>query len=147
MDYNYEYVEFLINEHLVVSEENAENERGQIMGIFDWAVSQDAVVGLDVADIVDMIEGCKEIYWSNCNSKEVADENVMGKTLIERAGVAVEECGKVFLNYRGDVSLVQVNDVAESVSGTLKDNVDIYLAASTDWDMEEEYDVTALFIV
>ena len=63
MDYNYEYVEFLINEHLVVSEENAENERGQIMGIFDWAVSQDAIVGLDVADIVDMIEGCKEIYW------------------------------------------------------------------------------------
>ena len=55
MNYNYEYVEFLINEHLVVSEENAENERGQIMGIFDWAVSQDAVVGVDVADIVDMV--------------------------------------------------------------------------------------------
>ncbi|MBR2045208.1 MAG: hypothetical protein IJ958_03635, partial [Agathobacter sp.] len=68
MDYNYEYVEFLINEHLVVSEENAENERGQIMGVLDWAVSENAIVGVDMTDIIDMLEGCKEVYWSKCNS-------------------------------------------------------------------------------
>ena len=131
----------------MVSEENAENERGQIMGVLDWAVSENAIVGVDMTDIIDMLEGCKEVYWSKCNSKEVAGEDAMGKTLVERSGVDVAECGKVFLNYKGNLSLVQVNDVAQAISDTTKEDVDIFLAANIDWDMEEEYDVTALFIV
>ena len=102
---------------------------------------------LDLADIVDGLQDCKEIYWAKCNSNEAEDEKSLAKELIERAGVMAEECNKVFLNYNGDFSLIQINDVTESVSEIINDDADIYLSASVDWEMEDAYDVVALFVV
>lgn len=146
-DYSYEYVEFLIDVHLVEKKENMEFARREVMKGLDWALSEQAMVGMDLADITDGLEGCKEIYWAKCNSKEVMDETAMGKALIERAGVEAKECGKIILSYNGDFTLVQMNDVAESVSGEVKEDADIFFAGNIDWDMEDSFDVIALFVV
>ena len=123
------------------------NNEAVITGIGDYLwENPDILIGLDISDVLDLFRNYSElnigIVTANCSSD--ATETI--DALIASTQADISGCNKVYLYIKGDVSLMDVNDVAQALENRLGDEVEILFTATYDANKADEYDVLAFFI-
>ena len=131
--------------HLVDKNKDVHMLRVQMIDGIAAAVSGKTLIGFDLMDLLKVLQDYETMFIGVINSKEASKSNEKVERLVTRAGGDVSKCSSAYLYLEGDISLIEVNDMALSLSETLKEDTYIAFTASYNDALPDEYNVMALF--
>lgn len=105
----------------------------------------ETLIDIDITDILDIVQGANDIYISVVNSKEVSKLEEIHKKLIMKAGVDMSRCSRAYLYVEGDVSLMEINEIATSLDKAMGNDKYIAFTAVYNSSVENEYNAVVLF--
>lgn len=112
----------------------------------DTVESGNVLIGLDITDLEELFENYKELHIGMVNSNDTSNSAELVEELIKSTKADVSVCNSVYLYLKGDISLMDVNDVVTSLEVKLGDKVDIVFTATYADVPVDEYQVMAVFI-
>ena len=118
----------------------------QIVDAIMAAENEDILIGLDISDVLNLFRDYTDLHIGMINAGNNTDATKTIDALIASTQADVSGCNKVYLYIKGDVSLMDVNDVAQALENRLGDEVEILFTATYDANKADEYDVLAFFI-
>lgn len=120
--------------------------RNQIIdGILAPLVS-DKLIDIDLEDILNVFRGAEDTSISLVNSKEISSLEAVSEKLIAKADVDISECSKAYLYIEGDVSLMEINEIATSLAATIGEDKYIAFTAVYNPSTENQYNVMTMFV-
>lgn len=132
--------------HLVHDSRNLIEIKQLLKDSIKMVESGNVLIGLDITDLEELFKDYKELHIGMVNSKDAFNSVELVEKLITSTKVDVSGCSSVYLYLEGDISLMDVNDVATSLEEKLGENVDIVFTATYGEMTPDEYNVIALFL-
>lgn len=132
--------------HLVNENRDIDTIRQLINDSIHTVESGNVLIGLDITDLEELFKDNKELYIGMVNSNDASDPVELVEELIKSTTADVSGCSSVYLYLEGDLSLMDVNDVATALDATLGEEVDIVFTATYNEMTLNEYDVMAVFL-
>lgn len=132
--------------HLVHDSRNLIEIRQLLKDSIKMVELGNVLIGLDITDLEELFKDYKELHIGMVNSKDALNSVELVEELITSTKVDVSGCSSVYLYLEGDISLMDVNDVATSLEEKLGENVDIVFTATYSEMTPDEYNVIALFL-
>lgn len=132
--------------HLVHDSRNLIEIRQLLKDSIKMVELGNVLIGLDITDLEELFKDYKELHIGMVYSKDVSNSVELVEELITSTKADVFGCSSVYLYLQGDISLMDVNDVATSLEEKLGENVDIVFTATYSEMTPDEYNVIALFL-
>lgn len=132
--------------HLVNENRDIDTIRQLINDSIHTVESGNVLIGLDITDLEELFKDNKELYIGMVNSNDASDPVELVEELIKSTTADVSGCSSVYLYLEGDLSLMDVNDVATALDATLGEEVDVVFTATYNEMTLNEYDVMAVFL-
>lgn len=121
-------------------------KKQQIIDAVMATENEDILIGLDISEVLDLFREYKELYIGMVNTRSTTEASQTIDALISSTQTDVTGCSKVYLYIKGDVSLIEVNDVAQTLEYRIGEEAEILFTATYDKSREREYEVIALFL-
>lgn len=132
-------------EHLLNSENNIENIRTQIIdGIV--APYLGSLIGIDIVDIVNLINSCDTLKIGLADSKGALDIQKLISNVILSSGVDILKCKSIYMSICGDIGIIEGNEIVENMEEVVGEDNYIVWSVIYDGKVENEYYVMALFM-
>lgn len=132
--------------HLVCEKRDINIVRQLLDNSFEMVEAGNVLIGLDILELEKLFRDNKELYIGMVNSKDASNSARLVEELIESTNVDVTNCNSVYLYLEGDLSLVDVNEVATALQEQLGEAVNIVFTATYNETIPDEYEVMALFL-
>lgn len=132
--------------HLVHDSRNLIEIRQLLKDSIKMVESGNILIGLDITDLEELLKDYKELHIGMVNSKDTSNSAELVEELIKSTKADVSVCNSVYLYLKGDVSLMDVNEVATSLEEKLGEEVNIVFTATYSEIVPDEYGVMALFL-
>ena len=119
--------------------------RNQILDGITAPLFKDTLIGLDYMDLKYAIQDCNNIFVGIINTKSMSDIKGLVDKVINKAKMKIDDCKKAYLYVEGDISLMELNEIAVSLEESMVDGSNIAFTASYNSNKVDEYYVMVLF--